>query len=326
MPEKKYEPFTKEEKAELISLLKNPKFRNYFIINTSKQRTKSRYKRNEKALDDLGDIFNIILDFSESEQNYEEARDCIIISQTFYAEIMVDNKPYKKYLFEYIIDNKWLKNLSFWEGIIDLSIKKELEKSEQTNKETISKETEIEKKERISNVCFSHMLPLTNNMIEFYFKKDIIKKTVDLFVKKYDIDEKNSQMIYDNIENAPEPAPPLFKRKKNNDIEKKRAYSYKNKKKNNVNISFDIIDKKQAKRISSLNKYITNITLEDKDKDKKKAKLNKININPSYNLEMTKGMSFGKENSNLLEKVEVNKNFATKKTFNASTKNNEDQI
>ena len=313
--------FSKEEKAELIALLKNPQFRNYFIINTSKQRTKSRYKRSEKALDDLGDIFNIILAFSENEQNYEEARDCIIISQTFYAEIMVDNKPYKKYLFEYIIDNKWLKNLSFWEGIIDLSIKKELEKSEETNKEAISKETEIQKKERISNVCFSHMLPLTNNMIEFFFKRDIIKKTVDLFVKKYDIDEKNSQMIYDNIENTPEPALPLSKRKKKSDIEKKRAFSYKSNKKNNVNIAFEIIDKKEAKRTSSLNKYMTNINLEDKDKEK----LNKINIGESYNLELTKGISFGKEQSNLLEKVDVNKHFATKKTFNASTKNKEDK-
>ena len=150
--------FSKKEKAELIAYLNNPQFRNYFIINTSKQRTKSRYKRSENALDDLADIFDIILAYSEREQNYEEARDCIIISQTFYAELMVDNKKYKKYLFEYIIDNKWLKDLSFWEGIIDCSIKKELEINQQNNKEDISKETEIEKKERISNICFSHIL------------------------------------------------------------------------------------------------------------------------------------------------------------------------
>ena len=264
--------FSKEEKAELISYLKNPQFRNYFIIYTSKQRTKSRYKRSEKALDDLGDIFNIILEYSESEKNYEEARDCIIISQTFYAELIVDNKKYKKYLFEYIVDNKWLKNLSFWEGIIDLSIKKELEKNQQDNKEAISKENEIEKKERISNICFSHMLPLTNNMIEFYFKRDIIKKIVDLFVKKYDIDEKNSQMIYDNIDNAPEPEPLLSKRQKKINIERKRANSYKNKKNNNTNINFEIINKIESKKTSSLNKYIIHIKLEEQKNLKKKKK------------------------------------------------------
>ena len=304
--------FSKEEKAELISYLKIPQFRSYFIINTSKQRTKNRNKRSEKVLDDLGDIFNIILEYSERDQNYEEARDCIIISQTYYAEIMVDNKKYKKYLFEYIVDNKWLKNLSFWEGIIYLSIKKELDTSQQNNKEAIIKETEIQKKERISNICFSHILPLTNNMIEFYFEKDTIKKIVDLFVKKYDIDEKNAQMIYDNINNAPEPSPPLSKRKKKNDIERKRANSYKNKKKqNNVIKSFEIINKKESKRISSLNKYITRIKIEDKEKN-----LNIINICESYNLGL---------NNNLLEKADVNKKFITKKTFDPSMKNEEDK-
>ena len=129
-------------------------------------------------------------------------------------KLIVDNKKYKKYLFEYIIDNKWLTSVSFWEGIIDISIKKELEAKQESNKEAISKENETERKERISNICFSHMLPLTNNMIEFFMKKDVIKKTVDLFVKKYDIDEKNAQMIYDNIENTPKPPLPLSKRKK----------------------------------------------------------------------------------------------------------------
>ena len=311
--------FSKEEKIELIGLLKNSQFRNYFIINTSKQRTKSRYKRSENALDDLGDIFNVILGYSEREQNYEEARDCIIISQTFYAELMVENQKYKKYLFEYIIDNQWLKNLSFWEGIIDLSIKKELEDNEQKNKETISKETDIEKKERISNICFSHMLPLTNNMIEFFFKKDIIKKTVDLFVKKYDIDEKNSKMIYDNIDSTPEPPLPLSKRKKKSNLNKKRANSYNKVKKDNLNISFEIIDKKDIKG-KSLNKYLTHINLDNKEKN-----VNKININESHNLELNKGISFGKEKSNILEKVDVNKKFVSKKTFNPSMKNFEDK-
>ena len=170
------------------------------------------------------------------------------------------------------------------------------------------------------------MLHLTNNMIEFYFKRDIIKKTVDLFVKKYDIDEKNSQMIYDNIDNAPEPEPLLSKRQKKINIERKRANSYKNKKNNNTNINFEIINKKESKKTSSLNKYIIHIKLEEqKNLKKKKNVIDDFNIGEFYNLGLTKGISFGKENSNLLEKVNVNKTFVTKKSHNVSMKNKEDK-
>jgi len=314
-------PFTKDEKAELISLLNNPEYRNYFIINTSKQRTKSRYQRDEKVLDDLGDIFNIILCLSEKENNYEEAKNCIIISQTFYAELIVDNKKYKKYLFEYIIDNKWLTSVSFWEGIIDISIKKELEAKQESNKEAISKENETERKERISNICFSHMLPLTNNMIEFFMKKDVIKKTVDLFVKKYDIDEKNVQMIYDNIENTPKPPLPLSKRKKKKEFEKKRAYSYKYIEKKNID--FEKIEEKT--RNSSMKKYKTHIKLENYYNDNNNLKLNNKNeIIDDDDLKLSKKESFNKKKSDLMEKAEVNKKFISKKTFDDSKKNNKD--
>ena len=96
--------FSKEEKKELISYLKVPKFRNYFIITLSKQRTKGRFQRGEKLIEDLAEILNFILDISEKEQNYEDAKNCIILSQTFYTEIIIDKKTkqkYKRYLFHY---------------------------------------------------------------------------------------------------------------------------------------------------------------------------------------------------------------------------------
>lgn len=108
-----------------------PKFRNYFIITLSKQRTKGRFQRGEKLIEDLAEILNFILDISEKEQNYEDAKNCIILSQTFYTEIIIDKKTkqkYKRYLFDYIMDNKWLTSISFWAGIIDYMIQKEIKK------------------------------------------------------------------------------------------------------------------------------------------------------------------------------------------------------
>ena len=120
--------FSKEEKEELLSYLNVPKFRNYFIITLSKQRTKGRFLRGEKLLEDLADILNMILEISEREKNYEEAKNCIILSQTFYSEVILDKKKkekYKRYLFEYIMDNQWLTSPVFWEGIIEFMIQNE---------------------------------------------------------------------------------------------------------------------------------------------------------------------------------------------------------
>lgn len=323
--------FEEEEKSELITYLSNPQYRNYFIISASKQRTKSRYKRNEKILDDLGNIFDEILKYSEKAKNYEEARNSIIISQTFYTELTINNKIYKKYLFEYIVNNKWLKSLSFWEGFIEYTIQKELDLSKEMNNATISNETNEEKKQRISNICFSQMLPLTNNMIEFFIKRDIVKKTVDTFAKKYDIDEKTLQMIYENIDNCPEPELPLSMRQKKKDNIKK-TYSLTYKEEIKLFKTFEKADRK-PKKCLSLVKYKVKIRINDqKVNENKKVELNEIltnskdtkalsfsdntndnNKEPVNDLKLTKGKSCNIEKKYALDKNESNSTSSKKK-------------
>ncbi len=74
--------------------------------------------------------------------DYESAKNCIILSQTFY----IDDKDHNKiYLFESIIDNKWLTSTEFWYGVIECMIDQEFQKNESSNKEINAKETEEEK-------------------------------------------------------------------------------------------------------------------------------------------------------------------------------------
>ena len=269
---------------------KIPEYRTYFIINLSKQRTKGRFQRGEKLLDDLADILEFILEISEKEKNYEDAKNCLILSQTFYTEITIDKnkkkEKYKRYLFDYIIDNKWLTSLSFWEGIIDFMIQKEIKKNEEVLKDQISKETLEERRARISNIGFSQLLPYASNMLEFYMKKDIVRNLVELFVKKYDIVKNTANMIFDAIENTPEKPPivPIV-RKKKKIIERKikKAKSLVGKKDYNLNIDFEYIDKKQ-KKITSVEKYKTKIKLEEnKLKLKRKNELSKKFKNLNFN-------------------------------------------
>ena len=261
--------FSQNEKDELISYLKIPEYRTYFIIHLSKQRTKGRFQRGEKLLDDLAEILEIILDISEKEKNYEEAKNCIILSQTFYTEIFISKnrkkEKYKRYLFDYIIDNKWLSSISFWEGIIDFMIQKEIEKNELIIKEENSKETLEERRLRISNISFSQLLSYTNNMLEFNIKKDIINNLADLFVKKYNIEKNMADMIYDNIKNSPEKPKiiPIKKKKKkikNNQFKKAKSLKAKD---YNLQIDFEIIEKNNKRKNNSFAKYKTKIKLEE---------------------------------------------------------------
>ena len=194
--------FKKEEKNELLSLLNEKKFKNYFLITLSKQRTKGRYQRSQALLKDLSDLLNFILDIAEKEKDYDAAKNCIILSQTFFYEKQKGKNKVKKYLFDYIKNNEWLKSLEFWEGLTEYMIQSEILKNEEIDKKNKYKENPQQMKNRLNNITFSQVLSNSNSMIEFMINKDDIYKFVDIFVKKYDIEKSTVDVIHDNINNT----------------------------------------------------------------------------------------------------------------------------
>ena len=198
--------FSPEEKKELIILLKEPFYKSYFLVTLSKQRTKGRFQRSETLIKDLSDIIHNILDESHKTKDYESAKNCIILSQTFFHEKKNQknkNDIKKIYLFDYIKNYKWLQSLDFWEGIIDHMIQNEIAKNEEVNKKNnVINETQEDIKSRLSNIGFSQVLSYSNNMIEFKIDKKDITKLVDSFIKKYGIEETMAVAIYENIKNT----------------------------------------------------------------------------------------------------------------------------
>ena len=197
--------FKKEEKEELISLLKDKTHKSYFLITLSKQRTKGRFQRSETLLKDLSEILHNILEDAEKEKSYEDAKNCLILSQTFYMEVKKGKNKKKKYLFDLIKGYNWLNSLDFWEGIIEYMIQKEIEKNNEINEKNKYVEDEEQIKTRINNIAFSQVLSYSNSMIEFLINKDDIIKVVDKFVKKYEIEKSMAEAIYDNIKNTSYP-------------------------------------------------------------------------------------------------------------------------
>ena len=200
--------FTSEEKEELINLIKKPKYKSFFLIILSKQRTKGRFKRSEKLIKDLVEIIINILDSSEIENDFESAKNCIVLSETFYYE-KDENKKIKDgkkiFLIDFIKYYKWFQDLNFWEGIIENMIQKEILKNEKINIKNKIIETDEEIKAKISNFGFSIVLSYTNTMIEFNISKEDINKIVQIFVEKYNIDENIAKTIYENVEATPLP-------------------------------------------------------------------------------------------------------------------------
>ena len=185
------------EQEKLLELLKEKKFRDFFLLNLSKQRTQGRYARKEEIIDNLKEVLKLILEIAEKEKDYEAGKNCIILSQTYYIEDKND-KNKKVYLVESIEDNKWLKSIDFWNGIIEFMTKKEIEKNIKISKKNKSNFDEKEKKKIISNAGFSQLLSYSNNMIEFKIEKDVIKKIIDKFSIKYQIEKSLIDAIYAN--------------------------------------------------------------------------------------------------------------------------------
>jgi hypothetical protein len=192
-------PFTDDEKKKLMDFLQEKWSQNYFLIYLSRQRTQGRFARSQKLINDLADILTLILDTSEQEKDYEAARNCMILSQTYYYEEKdKDDKVKKIYLLEFISSCKWLRNPEFWRGIIQTMIDLEIQKYLKNNPDEkfLYDKDKPESRERLSNFCFSQLLPYSNNMREFYMDDRVIIKIIDEFVEKYYVPKEFAESIY----------------------------------------------------------------------------------------------------------------------------------
>ena len=213
-------PFTSDEKKKLMEYLEQKWSQTYFLIYLSKQRTNGRFARTQKLVKDLAEILNLILQTAEKQNDFEAAKNCMILSQTYYYdEKDKDGNNRKKYLIEFILNYKWLRTPGFWRGIIKEMIVKEAKKYMSLN----PKEPDLFDKsrkeccDRLSNICFSQLLPYANNMKEFFVDDRLIVKIIDEFVEKYQIQKEFADTIYAGvISDKPEEVEKLRKEYKDN--------------------------------------------------------------------------------------------------------------
>ena len=185
-----------EEKGELsddmennfLASLNDPSIYYTVIVVLSQLRTNNKLNKSKSLIKCLGKAFNKILDYAEKNKIYDHAKNCIILSQTYYYQ--ESNEKEKIFLSEEIKNHKWLTSQEFWREFIDNMIRLEFSRLENDlnlpyfsadKKMNITKEI----KSKFNDVVFSQLLAYITNMIYFIPDKKIVLKISDEFVQKY---------------------------------------------------------------------------------------------------------------------------------------------
>ena len=303
---KLFQEYSKDNGDKLLNYIKNEKKTHYFfLIILSKLRTNNRFQQKTELIDLLGIILNEILEVSEKEKNYDNAKNCIILSQTFFC----DKNNEKYYLIEKIKNFKWLKSVDFWINFIDKMIEQEIDKFVNTHIE-ITKSDILNRPENIndkmkfklSELLFSQLLPYVNNMNEFKLDLINIVEVTELFCEKYKfLGEEHKESIFGLVSND------------KNSIEKLRD-EYKKKKSNSYNKNvFDKNSSKDVNKKIGMNNGIiinNNIILNSN-----------ININPNLNKNSNSDKISTRDKINTINNKETNLN-DNNNNINIINKNN----
>ena len=203
--------YNSESEKNLLKYLESQETHKYFLILLNKLGIK-KFQKSSQLINLLGVILNKILDLAEEEKNYENAKNCIILSQKFYYYEKNENC----YLLDKIRNHKWIITSDFWFDLIDKMISQEIDKFITYHPE-ITKDIILNNpvkmsdkiKFKLSELLFSQMLPYAKNMTEFKLPLKTIVEIIENFCQKYNyLNDKYKESIYgiisdnrDEIEN-----------------------------------------------------------------------------------------------------------------------------
>lgn len=167
----------------------------------NKFRISGLFTIDDKSFLNLGDLLNQILDETSKDKDYESAKFCMILSQTFY-KISQDNNHPRIFLQQAIETHEIWKQQDFWEGIVKYSIHEEV--NHQRNYNSYNNETQDERILRIQSISFGQLLSFTFNMLSFDIPKEKVKDISYVFIKNYKIPEEMGYQIIKTIDDYSE--------------------------------------------------------------------------------------------------------------------------
>lgn len=199
---------TEELKNELLKLLKDDiSLYRQLLIELGRLRADGKLFSSKEHIEFISILLLEILKICEKKLDLKAAKDCILLSQTYY--ILNEKNNEKIYAFEKIRKNKWIRSAKFWRDFLELYINLEFNKFEEMyNLDVKLKDNpELSKKmkSKVTEVMFSCLVPYTNNMVELNVDKRIILKLLDEILEKYKyMDDGSKLSLMKFISNNPE--------------------------------------------------------------------------------------------------------------------------
>ena len=179
---------------DFLVLIEEPSVYHSLFVILSKLRTNSSFAKHKSLISLLGQGFEIVINKSKKNKLYDNIKNCIILSQTYYYE---DENKKKIYIFEFIKNNKFLKSAKFWRNFISYMIENDLERFKNQINVNNNKVKDFTK---LGDVVFSQLLTYANNMKNFEIDKRVIIKIIDEFIDKYkNVSDINKKTIYEMI-------------------------------------------------------------------------------------------------------------------------------
>ena len=187
-------PFTENDKNNLKKLLIKHHNRVIFLHKLNDYRTCSLFELKEKEFFTLVEFFSFLIDISRKEKDYHCVEMTIILSKTYYKL----EKDQKLYIQNLIKSNEFFKTKDLWEELLIYSVSKEVIRSKKRDENNIDNEDILSEKN--SNIVFSQLLSLIDNMFDFDVEGNLIKQIIEPRIEYYKVNEKLKKTIMDVIE------------------------------------------------------------------------------------------------------------------------------
>ena len=182
--------------------LKEPYTHKSFLKIVTDMRTNTHFNRNRQLVDLLGESLKIILEEARKNKDYWTAKNCLILSQTFYY--LKDDK--KIFSCECLKKNKWLETYDFWDDfcsyMIDEELKKLIMQNSELNLDDIKQNKQYSAKlnSKIGDVIFSQLIAVINNILMFTDNNLFAVELIESLKEKYIyFPQKNIEVLYQTI-------------------------------------------------------------------------------------------------------------------------------
>ena len=180
---------TNKELADLEILLSHHESRIILLQKLSDYRAKGKYYLDKRDYDLLVKYFNIIANQIKANADFHCAEMIIIISQTYHLEILDKAKgtSEKRYIQDDLKSNEVFRDKDFWEDFLCYAISKEIMKTQRRDKKIIENKTSSDSK--LSNIVFSQLLTIIDNMIEFGISPEKTREIIEPKINYYKLND-----------------------------------------------------------------------------------------------------------------------------------------